>query len=127
MTNPDGRGRCISVVPIMPTTDIDRTRRHYEQLGFSVKVVGDFTLTRCDDIELFFSLSPQHDPKKTASCIYVRVTDADVLHARWRTANIPGLGQLRDTDYDMREFAYVDPDGNMILFGSRLSGRPSAP
>src|SRR5689334_5278324 len=71
-------------------------------------------------IELFFSLSPEHDPKRTASRIYVRVTDADRLHEHWRAASIPGLRQLRNTHYNMREFTHVDPDGNMILFGSRL-------
>jgi len=66
---------------------------------------------------LFFSLSPEHDPKRTASRIYVRVTDADTLHEHWRAASIPDLRQLRNAHYNMREFAHVDPDGNMILFG----------
>jgi hypothetical protein len=123
MANPDGLGRCISVVPIMPTTDIARTRQHYERLGFTADVIDDFMMTKRDDIELFFSLSLEHDPKRTASCVYVRVADADTLHAHWQAADIPGLRQLRNTHYDMREFAYVDPDGNMILFGSRLSQR----
>jgi hypothetical protein len=121
MTHPKEHGHCISVAPIMPTTDIVRTRQHYERLGFTANVINDFMMTKRDDIELFFSLNPEHDPKRTASCIYVRVADADALHAHWQAAGIPGLRQLRNTDYNMREFAYVDPDGNMILFGSRLS------
>jgi len=31
----------------------------------------------------------------------------------------------RDTDYKMREFAHIDPDGNLLLFGSPLSSDPS--
>jgi len=27
---------------------------------------------------------------------------------------------LRDTDFGMREFAALDPDGNMMLYGSPL-------
>jgi hypothetical protein len=53
MANPDGLGRCISVVPIMPTTDIARTRQHYERLGFTADVIDDFMMTKRDDIELF--------------------------------------------------------------------------
>jgi hypothetical protein len=121
MTNPDANSRCTSVAPIMPSTDIARTRQHYERLGFTADVIDDFMMTKRDDIELFFSLNPEHDPKRTASCIYVRVVDADALHAHWQAADIAGLRQLRNTHYNMREFAYVDPDGNMILFGSRLS------
>ncbi|HEY1506064.1 MAG TPA: hypothetical protein VGF92_17295 [Stellaceae bacterium] len=78
------KGRCRSVAPIMPTTDIARTQRHYARLGFAVERHDDeFVMTKRDDIELFFSLSPDHDPKRTAACIYVHVTDADALHAEW--------------------------------------------
>ncbi len=113
-------GRCKSVAPIMPTTDIARTKTHYERMGFVVETYGEFVMTRRDDIELFFSLNADHDPKKTASCIYVRVNDADALHAHWQTAGVTGLNELRNTDYGMREFFYYDPDNNLINFGSPL-------
>lgn len=112
--------RCLSAVPIMPTTDISRTVRHYQAMGFTAEVHGDFVMTARDEIELFFSLMPDHDPKRTASCVYVRVVDADALHAQFSRAGVPGLCDPRDTDYRMREFASGDPDNNLILFGSRL-------
>ncbi len=118
---PRPEGYCRSVAPIMPTTDIVRTIEHYRALGFGAEVHGDFVMTRRDGVELFFSLNPDHDPKSTASCIYVRVDDADVLHAHWQGAAISALRPLRDTDYKMREFAVIDPDGNLILFGSPLA------
>lgn len=89
MTDTDQSGRCISVAPIMPTTDIARTRQHYARLGFSADVIDNFMMTKRDDIELLFSLNPEHDPKRTASCIYVRVADAEALHALWQAASIP--------------------------------------
>ena len=112
--------RCLSVAPIMPTTDIARTKSFYERLGFTVNLYGDFVMTKRDDIELFLSLKPEHDPKKTASCIYVRVKNADALHERWKSGGVAGLRELQDTDYRMREFPCIDPDGNLILFGSPL-------
>ena len=115
------KGRCHSVAPIMPTTDIARTVEHYRALGFSVEIHGDFVMTRRDEIELFFSQMPNHDPKRTASCVYIRVDDANALHAHWQVNGI-SLHPLRDTDYKMREFALIDPDGNMMLFGSPLAG-----
>jgi uncharacterized glyoxalase superfamily protein PhnB len=115
-------GHCKSVAPIMPATDLARTVAWYRAAGFAVEVHGDFVMTRRDEIELFLSLKPDHDPKRTASCIYVRVDDANALHAFWQAAGVAGLGELRDTDYRMREFALIDPDGNMMLFGSPLSG-----
>lgn len=105
----------------MPTTDVERTVAWYRAAGFAVEVHGDFVMTRRDEIELFLSLNPDHDPKRTASCVYVRVDDANALHARWRTMAVP-IRDLRDTDYRMREFALIDPDGNMMLFGSPLPG-----
>jgi predicted enzyme related to lactoylglutathione lyase len=117
------RPRCKSVCPIMPTTDVARTVQFYQALGFSVDVHGDFVMTMRDDVELFLSLNPEHDPKRTAACVYLRVDDADALHAHWQAEGIEGLKPLRDTDYRMREFAIIDPDGNMMLCGSPLLPR----
>jgi predicted enzyme related to lactoylglutathione lyase len=114
-------GSCKSVCPIMPTTDVTRTVKFYEALGFVVQVHGDFVMTSRDAVELFLSLKPDHDPKRTASCVYIRVDDADSLHARWNETGIVGLRELRNTDYKMREFAVIDPDGNLMLYGSRCS------
>ncbi|HEY4125154.1 MAG TPA: VOC family protein [Rhizomicrobium sp.] len=114
------------MAPIMPTTDIPRTVRHYRAMGFKAEIMGDFVMTSRDDIELFFSLNPYHDPKRTAACIYVRVNDADGLHAELKAAGVSGLHDPRDTDYKMREFASGDPDNNLILFGSRLELKTSS-
>jgi hypothetical protein len=117
------RGRCLSVAPIMPTTDIERTVQHYERLGFTVNVVETgFAMAKRDEIELFFSLNPDHDPRRTAACIYIRIEDADALNKEWAAAGVPGLREPRNTDYKMREFPHIDPDNNLILFGSRLAG-----
>ena len=115
------QGCCASVCPIMPTTDIRRTVEFYEALGFSVSVHGDFVMTKRDSIELFLSLKPDHDPKRTASCVFVRVDDANALHAHWRSAGVGSVRPPRDTDYGMREFAVIDPDGNLMLYGSPRS------
>jgi len=112
-------GRCKSVAPIMPTTDVARTMAWYRTAGFVVEVHGDFVMTRRDEVELFLSLRPDHDPKRTASCVYVRVDAANILHAAWQAAGV-AVQELRNTDYRMREFALIDPDGNLMLFGSPL-------
>lgn len=118
MTASNNTGRCGSVCPIMPTTDVAQTVQFYTALGFSADVQGDFVMTKRDAVELFLSLNPEHDPKRTAACVYLRVDDADALHAHWQADGIKGLGALRDTDYGMREFAITDPDNNMMLCGS---------
>ncbi|HEY3785223.1 MAG TPA: VOC family protein [Steroidobacteraceae bacterium] len=120
MNTTDDTGRCQSVCPIMPTTDVGRSVRFYESLGYTVAVHGDFVMTRRDGIELFLSLMPDHDPKRTASCVFVRVDDAEALHARWQAAGPDRIKPLRNTNYGMREFAVLDPDGNMMLYASPL-------
>jgi catechol 2,3-dioxygenase-like lactoylglutathione lyase family enzyme len=111
--------RCLSVAPIMPTTDVARTTAFYSRLGFEMnRHSDDFLMTRRDDIELFFGLNLEHDPKRTAACIYVRVTDSGALYSLW--AGIAGVKEPKDQDYRMRDLPVIDPDGNLILFGSPL-------
>lgn len=120
-------GRCLSVAPGIPVTDMARTVEHYRRLGFTFSAAGvpalteaGFAIARRDGIELHFAVKPDHDPSRTATWVYIRVEDADVLHEELTAA---GAGQdrpVRATDYGMRELAHIDPDGNLLLFGSPL-------
>jgi uncharacterized protein len=120
-------GRCLSVAPGVPTTDMTRTVEHYRRLGFTFSTPGSpsvaeacFAIAERDGIELHFALKPEHDPATTATWVYIGVEDADVMSAELDAA---GAGQgrpVRDTDYKMRELAHIDPDGNLLLFGSPL-------
>lgn len=111
--------RCLSVAPVMPTTDMVRTAAFYTALGFAIESQdADFLTARRDGIELFFSRMPDHDPKRTAACIYVRVTDADAFALLWQGKD--GVKPLRDQSYGQRDLPVTDPDGNLILFGSPI-------
>ena len=122
------RGRMVSVAPGMPTADMARTVEHYQRLGFTISTPGSagppgeagFAIAERDGVELHFALKPDHDPKRTATWVYISVEDADELSAEFDAASA-GQGRTpRDTDYKMRELANIDPDGNMLLFGSPL-------
>jgi ankyrin repeat protein/predicted enzyme related to lactoylglutathione lyase len=123
-------GRCLGVAPGVPTTDMARTAEHYRRLGFTFSTPGSpsvaeacFAIAERDGIGLHFALKPDHDPATTAIWVYIGVEDADVMSAEFDAA---GAGQgrpVRDTDYKMREFAHIDPDGNLLLFGSPLRSR----
>jgi uncharacterized protein len=120
-------GRCLSVAPGLPITDMARTVEHYRRLGFVFSAPGSssladagFAIAERDGIELHFAVKKDHDPARTAMWVYIRVEDADVMSEEFIAA---GAGQGRpvhDTDYRMREFAHIDPDGNLLLFGSPL-------
>jgi hypothetical protein len=138
-------GRLFSVAPGLPTTDLARTIGHYQRLGFTFSGPGEagpgaaarpaaaeagFAIGRRDGVELRFAVKPDHDPGRTATWVYISVEDADALSAELEAAGV-GQGRApRDTGHQTRELAHVDPDGNLLLFGSPLragtAGGPSA-
>ena len=116
------------VAPILPVRDVPAALAHYRQLGFEVRAYGppggpnpEYGFVRWGAVELHLSRSPDHDPKVTASCCYLYVSDADALHGAWKAAKVAGrLGTPSDTPYGLREFAHVDPEGNLLRVGSPL-------
>jgi predicted enzyme related to lactoylglutathione lyase len=121
-------GRCLSVAPGLPTRDIARTVEHYGRLGFTFSAPGspsldgaEFVIGQRHGIELHFALKPEHDPATTATWVYIGVEDADAMSEEFAAAGAERGHPVRNTDYQMREFAHVDPDGNLLLFGSPLS------
>jgi hypothetical protein len=47
--------------------------------------------------------------------------DADAVRAEWASCGVEGrLGEVRNTDYGMREFGFVDTDGTLHRVGSKL-------
>jgi hypothetical protein len=116
-----------SVAPGMPTADIQRTIEFYRLLGFAMTLNrSDFVILERECIELHFALKTDHDPKHTATWIYVRVADPDALHEEFASAGVQRLGDVHGTDYKMREFPVIDPDGNLLLFGAPVGRKDSA-
>lgn len=118
-------------VPIMPSRNLRETLEFYEPLGFELRgpppeTYGYLIIGRGEAIELHFWESPEVDPLTTDHSCYVRVADADALHAEWDAVGIPSdpktgsrLMPPGDTDYGIREFALVDRSGNLIRVGSQ--------
>jgi len=120
-------GRLLSVAPGMPTTDMARTVAHYGRLGFTFSAPGSpsldgagFAIGERDGIELHFALKPEHDPATTATWVYIGVEDADAMGAELAAAGMAQGRPVLTTDYKMRQIAHIDPDGNLLLFGSSL-------
>jgi hypothetical protein len=69
----------------------------------------------------FFSYADLSPLENYAQC-YWRVNDVDTMHAECVGAGLPGKGTPRLTPvgekpWGMREFALVDPNGNLIRVG----------
>jgi catechol 2,3-dioxygenase-like lactoylglutathione lyase family enzyme len=116
-------------VPILPSRDLRETLAFYERLGFENRgappEVWDYLIISRGGLALHFFLHPKVDPLTTDAMCYCYVDDADALHAEWNAVGVPAdptngsrLMAPGDTEYGMREFALVDPSGNLIRVGS---------
>ncbi len=108
--------------PVFITTDLDRALAHYERLGFTVEAYdgGDFYGYACrDGLEIHLAKVRSVDQSTNTCCTYLWVDDAFALHDEWAAAAVEGrLDAPAKTAYGLDEGAHVDPDGNLIRFGS---------
>jgi catechol 2,3-dioxygenase-like lactoylglutathione lyase family enzyme len=116
-------------VPVLPARDLHETLAFYERLGFALQGAPieryGYLIVARGSIELHFFDQPRVDPLTTDAGCYVRVRDADALHREWKAVGVPTdpttgsrLMPVTDTDYGLREFALVDPNGNLLRLGS---------
>ncbi|WP_407939322.1 bleomycin resistance protein [Nocardia terrae] len=112
------------VAPVIPVLDLDAALDRYRRLGFTAYAYegqARYGFADRGGVALHLTEWPDHDPKRTASAVYLYVSDADALYAEWLGADLPGrLVPPVDTEYGLREFAYVDPDGTLHRVGSSL-------
>jgi len=107
------------IAPIFPVRDLDAAVAHYRRLGFTVRLYegGGYGFATCDEIEIHLGLVSDHDHRPGSA--YLFVENADELAAEWRSAGVDAHSP-EDTEWGQHEGAVVDPDGNVIRFGSRI-------
>jgi uncharacterized glyoxalase superfamily protein PhnB len=117
-----------SVAPVLPVKSVPSALEHYQKLGFEVTVYEEpegsapvYGFVCLGAVELHLACVADIDPAQTTSACYLYVADADALYEQWRSAEVGGrLHPPQDTPYGLREFAHVDPDGNLLRVGSPL-------
>jgi catechol 2,3-dioxygenase-like lactoylglutathione lyase family enzyme len=104
-----------AAIPILPSSDLDRTVAFYAPIGFveNERHPG-YLLLHNAGVELHFA---EPGLAGRGEC-FVHVGDARALHNRLHTHGIDSLEPIADHDYGLREFAVTDPDGNRVRFGS---------
>lgn len=111
-----------SIHPIVTVNDVSAALRRYQQLGFETEhdEPADYGFARRGSVQI--QLQPG-DAGETGGVFYLRVSDADALHAEWAAAGVAGrfMGP-HNTPYGLREFVYTDPDGVVHKVGSPLHG-----
>ena len=112
------------IAPIFPVHDLNVAMAHYQRLGFATRAYedGGYGYATRDGIEIHLGIAPVGEGR--ASSAYLWVEDADKLAAAWRSEGVE-VHSPEDTEWGQHEGAVVDPDGNVIRFGSPIRG-PSA-
>lgn len=116
------------VAPVFPVRNVTPALAHYRALGFDAKAYGEtdphgafYGFIERDGVQLHLSRFIELDPKTNTSACYLYVEDADALRGAWTVAGVGGrFTKAEDTPYGLREFAHVDPDGNLVRVGSPL-------
>ena len=117
-------------IPILPARDLAETRAFYERLGFTATgwwpdTFGGYAIVRRGDLAMHFFAFHDLSPLENYAGCYWNVNDADALHEEFQKASLPRSGSPRlvaieNKPWGMREFAIVDPNGNLIRIGTQL-------
>jgi uncharacterized glyoxalase superfamily protein PhnB len=105
--------------PIFAVRDLDASMAHYQRMGFATRAYegGGYAFATRDRVEIHLGVVPDKGPRTSSA--YLFVDDADQLAEEWRAGGVD-VHQPEDTEWRMREGAVVDPDGNVIRFGSPI-------
>jgi len=107
--------------PIFPVRDLGAALAHYAALGFRTVAYEDgdaYGFADRDGVGLHLTTAGS-DARPGAAYLYVR--DADALYEEWSRPGIAGdTHPAGPTPYQLREGSHVDPDGNLIRFGSPI-------
>jgi catechol 2,3-dioxygenase-like lactoylglutathione lyase family enzyme len=110
--------------PAFPVSDLTASLGHYARLGFTTSeytgdgAAGGYAFARRDGVELQLGTVPT-GRALSPSTAYLYVDDADALAAEWRQTGAD-VRSPEDTPWGQREGVMIDPDGNVIRFGSPL-------
>lgn len=106
--------------PIFTVTDVAASRAHYELLGFTTSEHDEsYAFAHWDNLTIHLCEPEEADDIVGAGALYLHLDDADAVAEQWRAAGASVIGP-EDFDYGKREGSHVDPDGNLIRFGSPL-------
>ena len=111
-------------IPILPSRSLEGTLEFFRRLGFEGRIHdhGGYAILTRGAVELHFHSDHALVPAESSAMCYIRVTDVESLYRAFTAAELPGSGiprqdALEDKPWGMREFAIVDPDGNLFRIG----------
>ena len=109
-------------LPVLTSSDVSTTLAFYRELGFENRGAPadewDYLILVRDGIEIHVA-GPAVGERAPGFC-FVYVDDADELYTEWQDRITPPgrIERPANTNYGMRVFSFVDPDGNDVRVGS---------
>lgn len=114
-------------IPILPSRSLNDTLAFYQRLGFGghIHSHGNYAILTRGTVELHFFTHSELNPAESFAGCYIRVSDVDSIYQAFAPAELPRKGiprqdALENKPWGMREFALIDPDGNLIRIGQTL-------
>jgi catechol 2,3-dioxygenase-like lactoylglutathione lyase family enzyme len=112
-------------IPVLPCRSVSAATVFYRRLGFeggAHDFSGDYAIFTRGTIELHFFTHRELEPAASSAGCYIRVLDVDDFYrsipvGELPRSGIPRMDSLEDKPWGLREFAIVDPDGNLLRIG----------
>jgi catechol 2,3-dioxygenase-like lactoylglutathione lyase family enzyme len=110
-------------IPVLPSSDFDRTAQFYELLGFrGPRSYPEYLILKCDEQEIHFFLEEGdhtygHGHSHFSS--YIQAVGLDELYARLARAGVT-VELPEEKPWGLKELVIFDPDGSMLRFGEPL-------
>jgi catechol 2,3-dioxygenase-like lactoylglutathione lyase family enzyme len=117
-------------IPTLPCRSVSAASEFYRRLGFeggAHQYNSDYAIFTRGAIELHFFTQKELVPAESSAGCYIRVLDVDSIYKACSTnglpkAGIPRMDKIENKPWGLREFAIVDPDGNLLRIGQIISG-----
>jgi hypothetical protein len=107
------------IAPIFPVRDVGVALDYYRRLGFRTRAYDSgYGFVSLQKVEIHLGVVPD-GTESTPSSAYLFVDDADALAQDWISRGVD-VRLPQDTEWRQHEGVLVDPDGNIIRFGSPL-------
>jgi len=110
-------------------SNLDKTAKFYEQLGFKVDresdlvrvKLGDFRLAFIDENQTPIKNESDMKPKGLGIYTYIEVEDVDKYFEFIKERGVEPRTEPRDWPWGKREFVVKDPDGYKLVFYSSIN------
>jgi catechol 2,3-dioxygenase-like lactoylglutathione lyase family enzyme len=112
-------------IPTLPCRSVSATVAFYKRLGFEGGAHDsnrEYAILRRGAVELHFFTHKGLLPAESSAGCYIRVLDVQSIYRSFSSSQLPRTGiprmeTLEDKPWGLREFAVVDPDGNLLRIG----------